>query len=79
MARRAGTEDDDDLLNRIAKYVCWAAAQTDNELQSAVDLAFFLRIFRDPELLDLFKGHIPNELIAQESRQLFDEPTEPLS
>lgn len=79
MARRAGAEDDCRLLDRITKYVCWAAAQSSHQLSSAVDLAFFLPMFRDPKLLDLFQGRLPDELLAEKSRQLFGESDEPIS
>ena len=65
MAQRAGNEGDVDLLDRIAEYACWAAAQTADDLQSAVDLAFFLPVVRDAELTRILRGRIP--------AQLFDE------
>lgn len=77
MAQRAGRENDGDLLDRIATYVCWAAAQNADGLQSAVDLAFFLPMFRDPELRDLFQGRIPKELIAEKSRLLMNKSDDP--
>lgn len=62
MAARADDSADSDILDHIADYVCWAASQTADGLQSAVDLAFFLPVIRDDKLTALMRGRIPIDL-----------------
>ena len=73
MAQRAGAENDGDLLDRIAEYVRWAARQKADDLQSAVDLAFFLPMFRDAKIQELFRDRFPGELVAEKNRLLMNE------
>lgn len=51
-------------LDLIAEYVTWAAEQASDDLASAVDLAFFLPMFRDKRLYDLFRTRLSSELLA---------------
>ncbi len=73
MAKRAGRFEDDELLDRIASYVTWASAQKADGVQSSVDLAFFLPMFRDPEILDLFRSRLPTDLLEDKARMLVDD------
>ena len=73
MTRQAERDGDADLLDRIAADVTWASAQNADGLQSALDLAFFLPIFRDRELHDLFRERIPDELLSEQRRLLTDD------
>jgi hypothetical protein len=73
-ARNADASQDDELLDRIAEYVCWANAPHSDELRSAVDLAFFLPVLRNRDLRELFRGRIRDELLLDKTEALFKRP-----
>lgn len=62
-ARDAGCAQDEAVLNRISDYVTWASRQKSEELASVVDLAFFLPVFRDPTLHELFRHRLNPDLL----------------
>lgn len=65
--------DDPETLDRIAEYVVWAADQTSEELASAVDLAFFLPMFRDQRIYQLLHQRFPSDLLATKRTLLLDD------
>src|SRR4051812_14643001 len=66
LARAALRDGDDVLLARILGYVRWAASQRNaGGLASAVDLAFFLPLFRDPGSSALLRGRLPDQLLSE--------------
>lgn len=74
LARRGLRDGDDALLARILAYVQWADAQTGGDgLASAVDLAFFLPAFRDPEVCALLMSRLPQKLVSEKWRVLMEE------
>ena len=60
MAGRADQNDIVELLDRLAHNVNWASRQTNDELQSSVDFAFFLPLFQDSALTKVFRKQMPN-------------------
>jgi hypothetical protein len=76
-AKEAVAAGDDDLLGRILEYATWAAIQQSDQLASAVDLGFFLPVFRDRAMRDEIACHIPAELFAAKWRALMEEPAVP--
>ena len=75
MLRQAAGDGDAVTVARVATYVCWAASHTNDEgLQSAIDLAFFLPAFRNPELLALLIRYFPDDLIREKWSLLMEEP-----
>jgi hypothetical protein len=72
LARCAIRDDDDILLGRILAYVHWAATQNAAKLSSAVDLAFFLPVFRDPELCAHLAGRLPHGFVSAKWRLLME-------
>ena len=59
-ARNALHNGDSTMLHRVLSYVEWAAAQNcSDDLQSAVDLAFFLPAFRDPQVCTELEARLP--------------------
>jgi len=78
MARRATREDDEQELLRVLGYVQWAAARHGADgLASAVDLAFLLPGFRDPEIRAMLRVRLPPALFAQKWQALMDDPAVP--
>ena len=75
-ARIACKNDERERLVRIIEYVSWAAAQDSDQLASAVDLAFFLPVFRDPLLCEQLKPHIPRALFSEKWRLLMVPPSD---
>jgi hypothetical protein len=74
MARRALAGGDEELLGRIAGYVTWAARQPSEGLASAVDLAFFLPVFRDAALCAGLRGRVPEDLFSDKWQALMESP-----
>ena len=75
LARRAARDGNAATLDRVLSYVRWAAVQKGaDDLQSAVDLAFFLPAFRDPELRAVLEAHLPEGLFSERWRVLMEEP-----
>ncbi|MEI7781313.1 MAG: hypothetical protein WCJ18_05235 [Planctomycetota bacterium] len=78
IAKRATCEKDEQELLRVLSYVQWAAAQHGaDELASAVDLAFFLPGFRDPEMRMMLDSRLPSALFAEKWQALMEDPAEP--
>ena len=73
-ARGALRNDDVEELDRIVEYVVWAAQQRSDQLASVVDLAFFLPVFRDPDLCPQLKARFPEQLVAEKWRALMEDP-----
>jgi hypothetical protein len=73
-ARTAATRRDNDTLGRIREYVSWAAAQKSPELDSALDLAFFLPVFQDATLKELLRPYLPIDLFLRKWEILMEEP-----
>ena len=73
-ARQALRDGDDPRLRKIIEYVSWAAAQKSDDLDSVVDLAFFLRVFRDASLCEQLKPFLPAELFAEKWKLLIEQP-----
>ena len=71
--RKSIREDDEEQLSRITEFVIWAAAQRSDELASALDLAFFLPVFRDPELREHLENRIPEMLFSEKRRLLMND------
>jgi hypothetical protein len=75
LARRASRKGDEATLGRVFGNVAWAAAQKGaDRLASAVDLAFFLPGFRDPEMCAVLKARLPEGLISEKWRVLMEGP-----
>jgi hypothetical protein len=75
MLRRAAQDGDEEAISRVLSYVQWAAAQEGaHGLASAVDLAFFLSAFRDPDVCALLKARLPEALVSEKWRVLMEEP-----
>jgi hypothetical protein len=75
LTRRALAEGDDDFLERVFEYVLWADAQKNAEgLASAVDLAYFLPAFQDPEICALLWARLPEDFYFQKWQLLMTEP-----
>lgn len=77
LTRHAARDGDETTLGKVLDYVKWAASQKGAPgLSSAVDLAFFLRGFRDAELCALLKAKLPVELAAEKWQMLIEEPAD---
>jgi hypothetical protein len=73
---RAIREGDEALAARVFDYAVWADAQKNaGHLRSAVDILFFIKLFRDPAMQALAEQYLPSELL-QEKRALAAEVTE---
>lgn len=73
MLRRAAKVGDDGAISRVLSYVEWAAAQKGADgLASAIDLAFFLPAFRDPDVCGLLKARLPEALLSEKWRVLVE-------
>jgi hypothetical protein len=72
-SRRALAEGNGKLLDQIAEYVTWAAGQDSAVLDSAVDLGFFLPVFRDVALCSALKDRFPQTLFAEKWQTLMME------
>ena len=70
LSRESILNGDEGQLCRIVEYVTWAAAQDSDNLASAVDLAFFLPILRDPVLRSQFEIRIPVALFSEKKTLL---------
>src|SRR5437773_6807568 len=73
MAETAIAQDDEEMLDRITEYVCWAANQTADDVASAVDLAFFLPAFRSPALLSEIRRRVPESLFLEKRGLLIEQ------
>ncbi|MEM9352646.1 MAG: hypothetical protein AAGA92_06515 [Planctomycetota bacterium] len=73
MALSAADEGDSESLKRISDFVCWACAQTADDLQSVVDLAFFLPLISEQELAGLVLNCFPADLVAGKRHLLLGE------
>ena len=63
---RAIREGDEALASRVFEYAQWADAQTNaGHLRSAVDILFFIKLFRDPAMEALALKHLPPELLKE--------------
>ncbi len=60
-------------LDRIAEYVDWASLQTSNSLASAVDLAFWLPMFRNDRIQRLLGSRFSPELLDAKKALLLDD------
>jgi len=67
------SESDSRMLDLIAAYVTWASKQTSDQLASSVDIAFFLPMFRDQRIYDLFRTRISPELLATKYKLLMSD------
>ena len=66
------SSDDADTLDRIAEYVAWAAEQTSEQLQSAVDLAFILPMLRDDNVRNLLEHRFSPDFVVAKRELLLD-------
>lgn len=73
MADKAIRDGNEPLVARIIEYVTWAEAQDSDELDSVVDLAFFLPVFRDPWLSGQLQSRIPQQLFSKKWRLLVED------
>jgi len=73
-AKEAIRLEDEETLVKICDYVCWGAEQKSEQLESAVDLAFFLPVLRDHKLCDEIKKRIPPRLFSEKQRILSNDP-----
>jgi hypothetical protein len=63
---RAVREGDQDLAARVFDYAVWADAQKNaGHLRSAVDILFFIKLFRDPAMEALAEKYLPPELLKE--------------
>ena len=69
----AQSSDDTETLNRIAEYVSWATEQSSDELASAVDLAFFLPMFRNDRIHKLLNHRFSPDLLDAKRLLLLDD------
>ena len=69
----ARSHEDPRLLDRIVEYVTWATEQTSDELASAVDLAFLLPMFRNPDIYKPLVHRFSPELLATKRAMLMDD------
>lgn len=74
MFRDAAVAGDNDLMSRIIEYVRWANDQDSEELASAVDLAFFLPVFRDATPCKGIQRRVPADLFSAKWRDLMQGP-----
>lgn len=77
MTERADAAGDDELLGRIVEYVCWAAAQGSEQLDSAVELAYLLPVFRDQLVRARVQRLMPAELFSAKWNALMEDQPEP--
>ena len=71
-ARQAIDEKNSIQLNKIVEYVIWAEQQNSYELNSSIDLCFFLPVLKDTTLSESILQHFPAELIARVQDRIFD-------
>ena len=69
----SSSADDSKTLDRIVEYVTWAAGQTSDELASAVDLAFFLPMFREKRIYQMLQQRFPPDLLATKTKLLLED------
>lgn len=75
LASQAVRDGDEATLDRVLAYVRWAADQKRADgLQSALDLAFFLPAFRDPDLRVLLETRLSEPLFTLKWQMLKEEP-----
>lgn len=77
-ARKAIREGNQLRLRQIAGYVTWAAGRKSDCLDSVVDLAFFLPVFRDAALREELRLYMPVELLAEKWKLLMEQASDEL-
>jgi hypothetical protein len=66
LAESAGVGGDERLAGRVFEYALWADAQVGAEdLRSAIDIDFFIRLFRYPTLAKVAERHMPPDLLEE--------------
>lgn len=72
-AQQAAHEKDSIKLHKIVEYVVWAEQHCSYELNSSIDLCFFLPLLKDPILSESILQHFPDELVARVHKRIFDD------
>jgi hypothetical protein len=63
---RAVRDGDEAIVARIFEYARWADAQESaGHLRSAVDILFFMKLFRDPAIESVAAKYLPSELLDE--------------
>lgn len=69
-SRKAIQANDVDQIRKICDYVSWADSLHNDELDSVIDIAFFLQVFEDRELRSALEPFFSPDLITRMDKRL---------